>query len=78
MMQMFVIVWILTAVMMAMMGMTCVGVSAALWLERGVHVFHNEPHVHQHGLQHMIGFDVEVLSLNFDGYVAVAQVIGGS
>lgn len=52
------------------------GVGAALWLKRGGLLCHRQVHGTQHVGQHMVGFNFEVVRLQFDLNVPVAQVIG--
>ena len=49
----------------------CVG--AAFGLKRQVLFGHDEVHGTQHVGQHMVGFDLEVVGLQFDGHMAVAR-----
>ncbi|MCY1371598.1 hypothetical protein D9M69_587480 [compost metagenome] len=35
-------------------------------------------HGAQHVSQHVVGLDLQVVGLQFDGHVAVAQVVGGA
>jgi len=51
-------------------------VGAAFRLERGHGFLHREVHRAQHVGQHMVGLDLQVIGLQFDLHVAVAQVIG--
>ena len=39
---------------------------------------HDEVHGAQHVGQHVVGFDLEVVGLQLDGHMAVAQVVGGA
>ena len=49
-------------------------IGAAFGFERQVLCFHDEVHGAQHVGQHMVGLDLEVVGLQFDGHMAVAQV----
>ena len=40
-----------------------------------MHVCHLQAHASQHVGQHMVGFDLEVICLQFDGDMAIAQVV---
>ena len=53
-------------------------IGAAFGFERQVLCFHDEVHGAQHVGQHMVGLDLEVVGLQFDGHMAVAQVVGGA
>ena len=54
----------------------CVG--AAFRLEGQVLCRHGEVHGPQHVGQHVVGLDLEVIGLQLDRHVAVAQVVGGA
>jgi hypothetical protein len=58
--------------------MTARGVGATLGLERCVGFLHGEVHGAQHVGQHMVRLDLEVVCLQLDLHVAVAQVVGGA
>ena len=61
------------------MGMpTVVAVSATLRLKRLRHRHHRHVHGPQHVGQHMVGFDLEVVGLQLNRHMAVAQVVGGA
>ena len=53
-------------------------VGAAFGLEGQVLRLHDEVHRPQHVGQHVVGFDLEVVGLQLDRHVAVAQVVGGA
>ena len=52
-----------------------VTVSPALGFKRILHFCHLQAHASQHVGQHMVGFDLEVICLQFDGDMAIAQVV---
>ena len=52
------------------------GVGTVFGLERFVHLGHDQVHAVQHLGQHVVGFDLQVVGLQLDGHVAVAQVVG--
>ena len=52
------------------------GVGAAFGFEGFAHLGHIQVHGAQHVGQHMVGFDLEVVWPQFDGHMAVAQVVG--
>jgi hypothetical protein len=55
------------------------GIGAALGLERGlVGLVHDQVHGAQHVGQHMVGLDLQVVGLELDRHMAVAQVVGGA
>ena len=60
------------------MRMAAAGIGAALRLERLVDLQHGQVHGAQHVGQHMVGLDLEVVGLEFDRHMAVAQVVGGA
>ena len=53
-------------------------VGAAFGLERQICFHHGHVHAAQHVGQHMVGFDLEVVGLQLDGHMAVAQVVGSA
>ena len=55
-----------------------VAISPVFGLEGFRHRHHRHVHGTQHVGQHMVGLDLQVVGLQFDGYVAVAQVVGGA
>ena len=55
-----------------------VAISAALGLERLGHWHHRHVHGPQHVGQHMVGLDLEVVGLQLNRHMAVAQVVGGA
>ena len=63
-------------------GMTdvrCVfAVSTVFRFKRFVDSHHRHVHVAQHIGQHMVGFDFQMIGLQLDGHMAVAQVVGGA
>ena len=53
-------------------------ISTAFGLKRHVLLRHDQVHGAQHVGQHMVGFDLEVVGLQLDGHMAVAQVVGSA
>ena len=53
-------------------------ISTAFRLKRHVLFGHDQVHSTQHVGQHMVGLDLEVVGLQLDGHMAVAQVVGGA
>ena len=51
-------------------------VGATLGFEGFLRFDHGQVHGAQHVGQHVIGFDLQVVGLEFDGHVAVAQMVG--
>ena len=58
-------------------AMPC-GVGTPFGLKREFLFGHDQVHGAQHVGQHMVGFDLEVVGLQLDGHMAVAQVVGGA
>ena len=52
------------------------GVGAAFGLKGLVHLVHDQVHGPQHVGQHVVGLDLQVVGLEFDGHMPVAQVVG--
>ncbi len=77
---------VVTVVMVVPMSMPPMAVSTtmprcvrtAFGLKRQVLFGHDQVHGAQHVGQHMVGFDLEVVGLQLDGHMAVAQVVGGA
>jgi hypothetical protein len=69
---------IVAVVMSMFMAMAVPGrrIGAALRLEGLVHRVDDQVHGSQHVGQHMVGLDLQVVGLELDGHVAVAQVVG--
>jgi hypothetical protein len=61
-------------VLMAM-AMPMPTISTPLWFKRFLHLHHRHVHGAQHVGQHMVGFDFQMVGLQLDGHMAVAQVI---
>jgi len=57
-------------------AMTAGGVSPVFRLKRLVHLGHCQVHGAQHLHQHVVRLNFQVIGLEFDGYMAVAQVVG--
>lgn len=70
-----VIVVIRTGVRMAM---PCAGIGATFGLEGRVLLAHDQVHLAQQVGQHMVGFELEVVGLQFELHMPVAQVVGGA
>ena len=60
------------------MCMALCGIGAALGLERGRVCPHDQVHRTQHVGQHMVRLDLQVVGLEFDRHMPVAQVVGGA
>lgn len=60
----------------ACMCLVAVTISATFGFEGAHYMFDNESHVRYHLLKDVVRFNVQMLRLNFDGNVPVAQVIG--
>jgi len=56
--------------------MSARAVGPALGFEGLLRLDHGQVHGAQHVGQHVVGFDLQVVWLEFDGDVAVAQVVG--
>jgi len=54
------------------------GVSAVFRLKAFVHRVHDQVHSAQHVGQHVVGLDLQVVGLEFDGHMPIAQVVGGA
>jgi len=54
-----------------------IAIGTRLGFERFVHRVHDQVHAAQHVGQHMVGLDLQVIGLELDRHVAVAQVVGG-
>ncbi len=52
------------------------GVSAVFWLKRFVHRVHDQVHGTQHVGQHVIGLNLQVVGLQLNGHMPVAQMVG--
>ena len=51
-------------------------IGTALGLKRLQHILHDQVHGIQHLGQHMIGFELEVIGLELQRHMAIAQVVG--
>ena len=70
---------VLSRIVMAMAvtaGMAAGGVSAVLGLERFLHRRDDQVHGAQHVGQHVVGLYLEVIGLELNGHMAIAQVVG--
>jgi hypothetical protein len=63
-------------VIVTMLVATVVAVRATLWLEGFIDFNDMQMHGTQHVGQHMVGLDFQMIGLQFDGHMAVAQVVG--
>ena len=67
------------AMTMAMVVTTpMLAIGTVFGFETFTHLVDDEVHGTQHIGQHMVGFDFQVIGLQFNGHMAVAQVIGGA
>ena len=64
--------------MMVVMSTPMLAISTVFWFETFTHLVDDEVHGTQHIGQHMVGFDFQVIGLQFNGHMAVAQVVGGA
>ena len=71
-----VVVIVAMPMSMAAMRMATAGVGAVLRLKGLVHRVHDQVHGAQHVGQHMVGLDLQVVGLEFNRHMAVAQVVG--
>lgn len=55
-----------------------VTIRTALGLKGFGHFNHRHVHGAQHVGQHMVGLDLQVVGLQLDGHMPVAQVVGGT
>ena len=53
-------------------------ISTVFGLKAFMHLIHDEVHGTQHISQHMVGLNFQMVGLQFDGHMAVAQVVGGA
>ena len=58
------------------MRMPVAAVRTAFRLKRFVHRHHRHVHGSQHVGQHMVGLNLQVVGLQLDGHMAVAEVVG--
>ena len=68
-----VIVMVMPAVAMAM---SAAGIGATFGLETRVFLADDQVHLAQHVGQHVVGFELEVVRLQFELHMPVAQVVG--
>ena len=71
-----VIVWVRVASPVRMS--TVVAIRTAFRLKRFGNLHHGHVHGPKHVSQHMVRLDFQVVRLEFDGHMAVAQVVGGA
>ena len=70
---------VIVAVPMRVPGMAAVvAIRTTFRLERFRHLHHGHVHGPQHVGQHMVGLDLQVVGLELDRHMAVAQVVGGA
>jgi hypothetical protein len=62
----------------SLMAMPAGGVGAVLGFKGLLHGLHDQVHGAQHVGQHVVGFNLQVVGLELDGHMAVAQVVGGA
>jgi hypothetical protein len=74
---MAMVVIVTMAVVMAM-AVTAGRIGAAFGLEGVLGFGHGQVHGAQHVGQHVVGLDLQVIGLQLDGHVSVAQVVGGA
>ena len=68
-----------TVIMVGMTGVRSVfAVSAVFRLKGFVHRNYRHVHISQHVGQHMVGFDFQMIGLQFNRHMAVSQVVGGT
>ncbi len=72
--RVIVVMAVLTLAMRMRMPVTAVG--TALWFKGFMHGDHRHVHGTQHVGQHMVGLYLQMVGLQFNGHMAVAQVIG--
>ena len=66
-------------IMVGMIGVRSVfAVSAVFRLKGFVHRNHCHVHIAQHVGQYMVGFDFQMIGLQFNRHMAVSQVVGGT
>ena len=82
--RMCVIVCVAMIVRMTMVMVTVTGVRSVFTVctvfrfKRFVDSHHRHVHVAQHVGQHMVGFDFQMIGLQFNRHMAVSQVVGGT
>ena len=75
-MRMAVVVVVRMVVAMGMTVPMARRIGPAFRFEGGLLGRHDQVHAREHLGQHVVGLDLEVIGLQFDGHVAVAQVVG--
>ena len=69
----------MSVVMVTVTGMRCVfAICAVFRFKRFIHGDDRNVHVAQHVGQHMVGFDFQMVGLQLDRHMPVAQVVGGA
>ena len=66
---------VIVAVSMTAVGVAAAGVRAVFRLKRFVDRMHDQVHGAQHLGQHVVGFDLEVVGLELNRHMPVAQVV---
>ena len=81
-MSLFMNVLIVIMIVAMIMGMTrtamVCAVCAAFRFKGFMDCVNNQVHRSQHAGQHGVGFNFEMIRLEFNGHMAIAQVIGGT
>jgi hypothetical protein len=72
------IVVVVRCAMTVAMAMAACGVGAVLGFKGLFYLMHDKVHGAQHVGQHMVGFNLQVVGLELDRHMAVAQVVGGA
>ncbi len=73
---------VIVCVAVMVVAVTIIGhmaaIGAAFGLKRQISLNHRHVHAAQHVGQHVVGFNLEVVGLQLNGYMAVAQVVGSA
>lgn len=56
----------------------CAGVGPVFWLKRLIDLGHDQVHGMQHVGQDVVGLDLQVIWLEFNGHMPIAQVVSGA
>ena len=65
-------------VAMVMVTTPMLTISTVLWLKAVLYFVHDQMHGAQHIGQHMVGLDFQMVGLQLNGHMAVAQVVGSA
>ena len=76
-MAMRMVAMAMSAVAVPMPVSTC-GIRAVFGFKAFVYRMHDQVHGAQHVGQYVVGLNLQVVGLEFDGYMPVAQVVGGA